>query len=327
MEGVGEPRRETIDLQIRDYAVVEAQGGLTTSALPEPLRQEELVRIQNRGPLSHGTKCTVRDVRIAMVTGVSSGIGTATATAFARLGYHVVAAGRSEERTEPVVGQIRANGGSAEFLDLDLASLDSAREAAHRFLATGRTLDVLVDNAGVGGVRGITNDGFEIHFGVNHIGHFMLTRHLEPAFRKGSRIVVVSSEVHRRATGIDWERVQKKSRSIAGFTEYGISKLCNILFARRLAQLHPEWNTYSLHPGTVDTNIFPAFARPFFRNRLTPEEGAETSIWCATAPDISDQSGLYYSRKRVWEPSATALDDDLARELWDRSERWCGLPS
>ena len=260
-----------------------------------------------------------------MITGVSSGIGKATAIALARLGYHVVAAGRSKERTMPVVEQMRAEAGSAEYLHLDLASLDSARNAAHEFVDSGRTLDVLVNNAGVGGVRGTTADGFEIHFGVNHLGPFMLTHHLGPTFRPGTRIVVVSSEVHRRADRIDWDRVQAKSRSIAGFSEYGVSKLANILFARRLAQLQPERRTYSLHPGVVDTNIFPAMTGLLFRNRLTPEEGADTSVWCATAPELSDQSGLYYSRRKVWEPSATAQDDDLARELWARSERWCGV--
>lgn len=260
-----------------------------------------------------------------MITGVSSGIGKATAIALARLGYHVVAAGRSEERTMPVVEQMRAEARSAEYLHLDLASLDSARNAAHEFVDSGRTLDVLVNNAGVGGVRGTTMDGFEIHFGVNHLGPFMLTHHLGPTFRPGTRIVMVSSEVHRRADRIDWDRVQAKSRSIAGFSEYGVSKLANILFARRLAQLQPEWRTYSLHPGVVDTNIFPAMTGLLFRNRLTPEEGADTSVWCATAPELSDQSGLYYSRRKVWEPSATAQDDDLARELWARSERWCGV--
>jgi NAD(P)-dependent dehydrogenase (short-subunit alcohol dehydrogenase family) len=260
-----------------------------------------------------------------MVTGPSSGIGRATALELANRGYHVVAAGRSQERTQPVVDQVNAQGGSAEFLQLDLASLASAREAGQRFASSGHTLDVLVNNAGVGGIRGTTRDGFEIHFGVNHLGHFMLTHHLRPAFRAGTRIVVVSSEVHRRAEGLDWDRVQQKSRFVGGFREYGISKLANILFARRLAQLHPEWNTYSLHPGTVDTNIFPAWARPFFRNKLTPEEGAETSVWCATAAELSEQSGLYYSRKKVWEPSSTAQDDDLAQELWARSEQWCGV--
>lgn len=225
----------------------------------------------------------------------------------------------------PVVDHVQAQGGSAEFIHVDLASLDSARTAAESFVDSGRSLDVLVNNAGVGGVRGTTADGFEIHFGVNHLGHFMLTHHLGRAFQPGSRVVVVSSEVHRRASGIDWDRVQRRSRSMGGFNEYGVSKLANILFARRLAELRPELNTYSLHPGTVDTAIFPALVRPFFRNKLTPEEGAETSVWCATAPELSPQSGLYYSRKKIWEPSPVAQDDNLAQELWARSEQWCGV--
>jgi retinol dehydrogenase-12 len=240
-----------------------------------------------------------------------------------RRGFHVVCAGRSEERTTPVVDAIVAEGGSAEFLDLDLASLESAREAAKRFTGSGRTLDVLVNNAGVGGVRGTTNDGFEIHFGVNHLGHFMLTRHLRPAFRDGTRVVVVSSEVHRRAEGIEFEVLKRRSGLTRSFADYGVSKLANILFARRLAQLEPTLNTYSLHPGVVDTNIFPSVARPFFRNRLTPEQGARTSVWCATSDDLSDHSGLYYARERMLEPSAVARDDYLAERLWDVSEEWC----
>lgn len=264
-------------------------------------------------------------MEVALVTGPSSGIGRATAVELASHGFHVVAAGRSEERIIPVVESINASGGSAEFLLLDLASLESSRSAAQEFERSGRKLDVLVNNAGVGGVRGLSSDGFEIHFGVNHLGHFMLTHHLRRTLRPGSRIVVVSSEVHRRANGIDFERIRKKSRSVGGFAEYGVSKLANILFARRLAQLQPEWNTYSLHPGVVDTNIFPAMVGIFFRNRLTPEEGARTSVWCATSEDVVNESGLYYSRQQVWEPSLPAQDDDLARELWTRSERLCGL--
>lgn len=262
---------------------------------------------------------------IAMVTGASSGIGRATALELGTRGYHVVAAGRSEERTVAVVDEIVADGGSGEYLYLDLASLESVRQAAVRFERADRTLDVLVNNAGVGGVRGLTEDGFEIHFGVNHLGHFMLTHHLREAFRPGSRIVVVSSEVHRRADGIDFERVQSRTGQLARLADYGVSKLANILFARRLAQLQPDWNTYSLHPGVVDTNIFPAFAGVFFRNRITPSEGAATSVWCATSDEVADESGLYYSRMKEREPSDVARDDELARQLWERSERWCGI--
>lgn len=260
-----------------------------------------------------------------MVTGASSGIGLATALELAGKGYHIVAAGRSEERTMSTVEEIGTAGGSAEFLHVDLASLGSCRDAARSFVESGRTLDVLIANAGVGGVRGLTDDGFEIAFGVNHLGHFMLTTQLRPALRSGSRIVVVSSEVHRRADGIDFDGVREKTGPLGGWSEYAVSKLANILFARRLAELEPDWRTYSLHPGLADTNIFPAIARPFFRNRQPPHEAAETSVYCATSPEVADHSGLYYAKSSIREPSQVARDDGLAAELWSRSKDWCGL--
>jgi retinol dehydrogenase 12 len=264
-------------------------------------------------------------MKIVLITGPSSGIGLATALEMGRRGWHVVAAGRSEPLCMEVVDQIKADGGSAEYIHIDLASLASCRLAAEKFLDSGRSLDVLIDNAGVGGVRGTTEDGFEIAFGVNHVGHHMLTRHLEPSFLPGTRIVVVSSEVHRRADGIDFEAVREKTGLLGGWHEYGVSKLANILFARHLAGLHPEWRTYSLHPGVADTNIFPALAKPFFRNKKPAHEAAKTSLWCATSDEVADESGLYYSNMTVREPSPAALDDRLAEELWSRSEEWCGL--
>lgn len=262
-----------------------------------------------------------------MVTGPSSGIGRATALELGRREFHVVCAGRSEEKITPVVSAIVAEGGSAEFLRVDLASLESARAAAERFVESGRALDVLVNNAGVGGKWALTADGFEIQFGVNHLGHFMLTQHLRPAFRPGTRVVVVSSEAHRRADGIDFEKVRKKGRSIGALSEYGVSKLANVLFARHLARIETEWHTYALHPGIVDTDIFPTIAKPFFRNKVPPEEGARTSVWCATSPDIADETGLYYSKMKRWDPSRVAQDDDLAERLWHRSMEWCDAAS
>lgn len=260
-----------------------------------------------------------------MVTGASSGLGRATAYELARRGYHVVAAGRSELRTRPVVDQIESNGGSAEFLHVDLASLQSCEQAGNQYASSSRPLDVLVANAGVGGVGGLTEDDFEMHFGVNHLGHFALTHHLRPTFRPGSRIVVVSSEVHRRVDGIDFDRVREKRGLFERLSAYGESKLANILFARQLARLVPDLNTYSLHPGVADTNIFPAIAKPFFRGRKPPEEGARTIIYCATSDEVTDQTGLYYSRMAEREPSRVAQDDALAEELWTRSEEWCGV--
>lgn len=249
----------------------------------------------------------------------------ATALEMGRMGWYVVAAGRSEQLCTEVVDLIHADGGSAEYLHLDLASLTSPITAAETFLESGRPLDVLIDNAGVGGIRGLTEDGFEIAFGINHLGHHMLTRHLEPAFGPGTRIVVVSSEVHRRADAIDFDAVREKTGLLGGLHEYAVSKLANILFARHLARLHPEWRTYSLHPGVADTNIFPPIAKPFFRNKRPAHEAARTSVWCATSDEVADQTGLYYSNMATREPSEAALDDDLAAELWRRSEEWCGI--
>lgn len=261
-----------------------------------------------------------------MITGISSGIGRAAALGLGRSGCHVIGAGRSERRTMPVVSEIEAMGGSAEFLRLDLASLDSTRSAARTFEDSGRNLDALINNAGVGGVRGTTGDGFEINFGVNHLGHFMLTHHLRRTFRPGTRIVQVTSAAHFNAATIDFERVRNRTRSLYGWREYCASKLANVLFVRELARRQPDWHAYAVHPGTTDTGIFPGWLRPFIRHRLfTPEQGAETVLWCATSSDVADESGRYYRNKESRPPSEMAQDDDLAMELWQRSEAWCGV--
>lgn len=263
---------------------------------------------------------------VALITGASSGIGWAAALEMAKLGYHVVAAGRSERRTAHTVEAIRQSGGSAEFLHLDLASLDSCRAAASRFVADGRQLDVLVNNAGVGPVKGLTRDGYEIHFGVNHLGHFMFTHGLRDCFRPGTRLVQVSSQMHHRADGIDFARLQEVTGSFFGLDEYGVSKLANILFVREFARRNREARAYAVHPGLVDTRIIPWYVRPVVRLRaLTPRQGADTVVWCATAPELAQRSGLYYSHRSVAVPSAAGVDDRLAERLWEYSEGACGL--
>lgn len=224
----------------------------------------------------------------------------------------------------PVVEEIRSDGGSADFLELDLASLESSLQAARTFIESGRTIDVLVNNAGVGGTRGVTANGFEIAFGVNHLGHFMLTRGLEPALAEGARIVQVTSAAHFSAEGIDFERVEGKTRSLLGWREYAVSKLANMLFVKELARRRPRLHAYGVHPGMTDTNMFPAFLKPFLRGRMfTPEQGAETVIWCAASKDVSGESGLYYRRKESRPASEVAQEETLAAELWERSEAWC----
>jgi NAD(P)-dependent dehydrogenase (short-subunit alcohol dehydrogenase family) len=259
-----------------------------------------------------------------MVTGPSSGIGRATALGLAAQDFHVVAAGRSVDRVGMVIEQIRRTGGSAEFLSLDLASLESARAAARSFAASGRALDVLVNNAAVGLGRGLTSDGFEIHFGVNHLGHFMLTDQLSEVIPVGGRVVQITSSVHHRATGFDFEWCYQKTRSPLGLDEYAKSKLANVLFVRELATRRPDWRVYAVHPGLTDTRLIPAWIKPALRRRLlTAEEGADTPVWCATSEELAGQSGLYYARRAAEEPSHVARDDALSHNLWVRSEQWC----
>ncbi len=257
-----------------------------------------------------------------MVTGPSSGIGREVALALGNLGFHVIAAGRSPQRVGVVVDQIRAGGGSAEVLVLDLASLQSVGEAARQI--GDRPVDVLINNAGVGVPRGLTREGFQLQFGINHLGHFMLTRELRGNLVPGARIIQVSSEYHRRASGIDFDLVRRPARRFKGLEAYASSKLANILFIRELARREPQWHAFAVHPGLVDTGIFPSWAMIFIRrNALTPAEGADTIVWAATAPELEKASGGYYSRRQERVPSEVALDDALAAELWRRSEEWC----
>jgi NAD(P)-dependent dehydrogenase (short-subunit alcohol dehydrogenase family) len=191
-------------------------------------------------------------------------------------------------------------------------------------------LHLLVNNAGVAGLRGLTKDGFEMTFGVNHLGHFLLTQlMLEKMQSSGlSRIVTVSSRAHKRAASIDWDALCQPTRSWTGIREYAVSKLANLLFSAELAKRvqGTSVSTYSLHPGVVDTEIWrsvPDWVRPLLRLRgfLTPEEGALTTLHCAMhAPQ--NESGLYYSDSKPLQPAALGRNSELAAELWRRSEEW-----
>lgn len=261
-------------------------------------------------------------VRVALVTGPSSGIGRATAVLLAAAGFHVVAAGRSPERVGAVVDRIVADGGSAEFLPLDLASLGTVRAAAERVIDSRWTLDILVNNAGVGMTRGVSADGFEIHWSVNHLGHFLLTDALGPALATGSRVVTVSSEWHRRARQLHLDRVRVPGRSPFGLAFYATTKTANILFTRELARRRPDLHTYAVHPGLAATGIYPGWVRPLMGRMPTPEQAADTVVWCALSDQVATATAGYYADRQERRPSALASDDALAAELWERSEGW-----
>jgi retinol dehydrogenase-12 len=270
-----------------------------------------------------------------LITGGNTGIGLSTATALARDGGRVYIACRSATAGEAAVERIKAASGSADvrLLMLDLASLSSVRACAAEFLALDEPLHVLVNNAGVGGQRGLSADGFELHFAVNHLGHFALTQLLLDrltASGPGARVVNVSSEAHYNAGGIDFAAVRRRTATFTGAREYAVSKLCNVLFTQELARRLDGTVTtsYALHPGVVASDIWrrvPRLARPFITRRmLTTEQGAVTSVYCATSPAVAGDSGLFYDKCAVRPPSAAATPE-LAELLWKYSGEWTGL--
>lgn len=276
-----------------------------------------------------------------IITGANSGIGKVTATELARRGARVILACRSLERARPVVDAIKQDTGNdaVEVVELDLGDPASVRRCAEELLARDLPIHGLVNNAGItAGARSqreVTKEGFEPSFATNHLGHYLLTRLLLDRIRQtpGARIVNVSSHSHYMARKLDWDALRKRS-GITGLREYAVSKLANVLFTKELARrLEGSGVTvYALNPGQVATNIWHRLPRPvrwwMERGMLTPEQGAFSTLHCATAPELADKTGLYYDEKgREKHPSRLAQDPELARTLWTKSAEWTGLPA
>jgi retinol dehydrogenase 12 len=269
--------------------------------------------------------------RTFLVTGGNTGIGLAAARDFARRGGRVYLACRSRDKGEAAAASIAAETGrdAARFLELDLADLSSVRRCAAEFLALGQELHVLLNNAGVAGQRGLTRDGFELTFGVSHLGHFVLTTALLDglAGNAPARVVTVSSDAHYQAKGIDFGALRRRTRSITGLPEYAVAKLCNVLFTQELARRTAGRGitTYALHPGVIASDIWrrvPWPIRPLLTRRMaSTEEGARTPVYCATSPDVAAATGRFYDSSREREPSPVATAE-LAGLLWEHSEAW-----
>ena len=269
--------------------------------------------------------------RTFLVTGANTGIGRATAAGLASRGGRVYLACRSEEKGRAAAAAIVAATGNkaVTVLPLDLADLASVRTCAEQFLARDEPLHVLINNGGVAGRRGITPDGFELAFGVNHLGHFALTTALldRLAGSAPARVVNVSSDAHYQARGIDFEAVRRRTASVTGMPEYAVSKLANVLFTQELARRLDDRaiTAYALHPGVVASDIWrrvPWPVRPLLKLRMiSTEEGARTSLYCATSPEVAQASGRFYEKSAEREASAVATPE-LAGALWQRSEAW-----
>ena len=274
--------------------------------------------------------------KTVLVTGASSGIGLETAAALAQMGAMVVMTARDPAKGETAMAGVRARSGSerVELLMVDFASVRSIRELATEFGAKYQRLDVLVNNAGAYNARrSVTADGYEMTFGVNHLGYFLLTGLLLDLLKASapSRIVNVSSGAHLRAA-IDFDDLNGE-RGYGGLRAYSQSKLANVLFTYELARrLEGSGVTANcMHPGFVRSgfglnnsggmkaawHVIRFLARPAM---LTPAQGAETAVYLASSPEVEGVSGKYFVKKKAVPSSAISYNEDVARRLWEVSE-------
>mgnify|MGYP003334927693 CR=1 FL=1 len=277
--------------------------------------------------------------RTVVITGATNGIGRIAAETLARDGARLVIVGRDRAKTDGVLGGLRRSSPQSAAVYADLAVQAEVRRAAAEILALCPRIDVLINNAGaLFTTRETTVDGLERTFALNHVGYFLLTTLLLDRLRSSApaRIVSVASGAHRRGE-IHWDDLQlTRSWPAGGWGAYGQSKLANILFTRELARrLAGSGVTANcMHPGMVDTGFGKTGGRllrgvmwltkPIQR---TPEQGADTLVWAARAPELDGVTGRYFKDRKDGELSAAAQDDGAARRLWEVTEALVGRSS
>ncbi|XP_057210434.1 retinol-DH_like_SDR_c domain-containing protein isoform X3 [Triplophysa rosa] len=247
-------------------------------------------------------RCRVRlDGKTVVITGANTGIGKETAHDLAMRGARIVMACRDLSRAEKAAAEIRRSTGNGHIVvrHLDLASLFSVRQFAHEYVATENRLDILINNAGVMMCpKGLTEDGYETQFAVNHLGHFLVTVMLLDVLRKStpSRVINVSSIAHKGVSGV---------------------------------------TVYALHPGVIRTElgryvqtrhplIGALLSIPAILLMKTPKQGAQTTIYCAVAEWLEPHSGCYFSDCKLKEPAPEGKDDLAALRLWEVSAKLVG---
>lgn len=268
----------------------------------------------------------------AIVTGANSGMGKATVAALADKGYEVIMLCRSEKRGKEAYDELLADNPARQIklMLCDLGNYGSIRSFAENFAQKYGDLDLLINNAGFISLdRQETDEGVERQFGINHLGHYLLTNLLLPYMKAGSRIVVVASGAH-KAGKIHFDDVNL-TRGFNVVKAYGQSKLANVLFAREMARrLKDKGITVNCcHPGAVATNMgvsrdtgfgktITRMLKPFF---LTPAQGASTAIFLATDPSVKDVSGEYFYKCKIAKSSKRSKDMDLAARLYELSDK------
>jgi NAD(P)-dependent dehydrogenase (short-subunit alcohol dehydrogenase family) len=272
--------------------------------------------------------------KLHLVTGANAGIGKVTALKLAESGATIVMVCRDRQRGEAARDEIKQKSGNpnVELMLADLSSQAQIRRLANDFKATYDRLDLLVNNAGLYlPKRTLTEDGLETTFAVNHLAYFLLTNLLLEVLKSSapSRIVNVSSGAHHYGK-VEFDNLQGE-REYKGFAAYSNSKLENVLFTRELARrlAGAQVTANALHPGAVATQIFRRLPKPvewlIKAFTMSPEKGAETTVFLATSPEVEGVTGKYFDKKREAPISLRAQNDELARRLWQVSAELAGL--
>ncbi|MCL6509407.1 MAG: SDR family oxidoreductase [Anaerolineae bacterium] len=276
--------------------------------------------------------------KICVVTGATAGIGRVSARRLAEMGAKVIVVSRNPHKCDEVVAAIRQQTGNAavEAMPADLSSLREIRALARRFLDAYPRLDVLLNNAGaIFTARQVSADGIEMTWALNHLGYFLLTHLLMDALAAApaARVINVSSDAHLMGV-IHFDDVQFERRRYSGFGAYSQSKLANVMHAYALARRleGTSITVNALHPGAVATDFgknnsgaWGKVFKLFGRFTIGPEEGAKTSVYLASSPEVAGVSGKYFYRCRAKPSSRASYDVQAQEKLWRLSAEMVGL--
>ncbi|CAG2173790.1 unnamed protein product [Oppiella nova] len=280
------------------------------------------------------------DGQVVVITGANTGIGKETAYELSLRGAKIIMGCRDERRAQVAIDDIKRRNSKADIIchKLDLSSLQSVRQFCEQVVRNETKIDVLINNAGVAFMDSQTVDGFEMAFGTNHLGHFLLTLQLLPLIKKApkARIINLSSAIH--MTGkIHFENINLRNGAYTDNKAYAQSKLANILFTKELAKRlgsDSTINVYAVHPGGIRTELarnvsgVTKFMITVLLKRflIDVNQGSQTTLHCALDESLDNETGHYYANcLRVDDMFANATDDRSAQQLWQLSADWVKL--
>jgi len=265
-----------------------------------------------------------------LITGANSGLGLASAKMLAQDGHHIIMLCRDQNRGSTALLEVQEQG-SAELLVCDLSDMENIHALATTL--QDRKIDVLLHNAGVVlTTRHVTPQGFEATVAINHLAVYLLTYILWDCLQEGARIVVVSSDAH-KAAKLQFE-TWMADKKFSTIQQYGVSKMCNILFSSELARRAKPFGitVNAVHPGGVNTGLgdrnevwYGFLGRWIKKLLMSPKKGADTQVWLATSPDMEGKTGGYYYKRKPRSMSKQAASADLALDLWERSAVLLGI--